>query len=257
MTTTRVPGTSRAPGPVVVTVLALAAAAWIALVATHGSSESGHAAHGGRGAATELAGWALMVVAMMLPPALPLAGVLSRLVAGRAGAWRYPVVALCAFVGVWVAAGAVLVSGAAGVGLLVSRVLPGAEVRAAGVVVVLAGLYQFTPLRNACLTACRSPRWFAMRFWGGRGPACDSAALGVAYGVSCVGCCWALMALCLTTGAFALPVMVALAVVMAAERLVQGGASVARGTGVVLVVLGVLLLTDLFPFALVRPLIGA
>ncbi|GAA4866623.1 DUF2182 domain-containing protein [Actinomycetospora straminea] len=239
-------------------VLTLAAGAWVGVVAVH-TSAAGHQEHGHAtttSVAIALAGWALMVLAMMLPPALPLVGLLGGLLTGRGRAARR-LGALAAFVGIWVAVGAVLVSGAAVLRVTLADASPVTTTRLAGGVVLLAGLYQFTPVKNACLTACRTPRWFALRLWGRRGPTGDAITIAGAYGVSCVGCCWALMVLCLGTGALALPVMVVLAVVMAAERLLPGGRVVARATGAALVLLGLVLLAGLLPSALVHPLLGA
>jgi predicted metal-binding membrane protein len=249
------------PGPLAVaTTLVLAAGAWVAVVVGHRPAGASHAHHGGASTTTvavALVGWTLMVLAMMLPPAIPLVRLLAGLLAGRARVTFRLLAALAAFAAVWVVVGAVLVSGAAVVDLVLGDVGPSARARLAGGVVLVAGLYQFSPVKDACLTACRSPRWFALRLWGRRGPAVDAAAMAGAYGVSCVGCCWALMALCLGTGAIALPVMVALSVVMAAERLVPRARAVARATGVVLALLGTALLAGLLPPALVHPLLGA
>lgn len=257
MSTTRVRERVRLPpAPLTTALLALAAAAWVAVVLTHGAGEHAHGVHEAAGdpAPIRLAGWTLMVIAMMLPPALPLAGVLAALLSGRPSPVPRLAVALAAFVAVWVVTGAMLLAGA---DLVAGVVGPQHRTHAAGVVVLVAGLYQFTPLKNACLTACRSPRWFALRFWSGRGVTRDAATVAGAYGISCVGCCWALMLLCLGTGAFALPVMVMLAVVMAAERLVRGGRPVAWVTGVVLALGGAALLTGVLPPSLAAPLLGA
>ncbi|PVZ10180.1 DUF2182 domain-containing protein [Actinomycetospora cinnamomea] len=255
--------TRRAPTPSVTTaVLGVAAAAWVGVVVSHtgGTPHAHHADAPADVAAllTTLAGWALMVLAMMLPPALPLVGLLRALLSRRGHvAWRLAV-ALAAFVGVWLAVGVVLVTGGFVIETVLSgSVAPATHLRVAGGLVVLAGAYQFTPVKNACLTACRTPRWFALRFWGRRSPTLDAATVASAYGVSCVGCCWALMLLCLGTGALALPVMVVLTAVMAAERLVPRAHVIARTTGVVLLLLGTALLAGFLPPALVHPLLGA
>jgi predicted metal-binding membrane protein len=132
----------------------------------------------------------------------------------------------------------------------------GAGTTVAGGALVLAGLYQFTPLKNACLYACRTPRWFALRYWHGRRPAPEAAMIGTSYGVSCVGCCWALMLVTGVGGATALPAMVVLSVLMAIERLTRAGRRLVRPAGAVLVFVGAALLLDLLPPALLHPLLG-
>jgi len=164
-----------------------------------------------------------MVVAMMLPPALPLLRVVRRLVATRRSPAVLVAATATAFIGVWTAAGAVL---------LVIGTLPGmlsvgwdwlqAHPRAStGTAAIIAGGYQFTSWKNACLTACRSPLGLAMTTWTGtRRPLVEASLIGARFGMVCVGCCWALMLLTMSVGAFALPVMVFGAVLMSLERLV-------------------------------------
>lgn len=180
----------------------------------------GHRAHGGSAGAW-LAGWGVMVIAMMLPPALPLLRVVRRLVAGTSrAAWHVAATAV-AFAGVWLAAGALLLLA----GAVTGRGLAGLDLVAehpqlpSGLAAVGAGLYQFTPVKAACLTACRSPVGLAMTTWTGLAPpAVLAARIGFRFGVVCVGCCWALMLLTLVIGVAALPVMLVAAVLMALER---------------------------------------
>jgi predicted metal-binding membrane protein len=264
----RAPRSSKTSVPALVLVLVLAAGAWLAVVVgdhSHvgpGDAMPHHHEFAGTpvllGVGPALAGWTLMVVAMMLPPAVPLVGVLARLLTRRRHSLPGVLAGLAAFVGVWVVVGAVLVTGDAVIDALTGPWSPTARVRLAGVLVLLAGLYQFAPVKNACLTACRSPRWFALRFWRGRAPVTEAATLSAAYGVSCVGCCWALMLLGLGAGALALPVMVTLTVVMTAERLVPGRAVIrlVRGVGALLVAGGLALLAGIVPASLVHPFLG-
>lgn len=208
-----------------------------------------HAHHGGTaitppaalvGGMVAVGGWALMVVAMMLPPALPLLQTLRQLVSRQPDPWRLTVLGAMTFVGAWTAVGAAVVAGDLGVRALAERSWPEADPRwvTAGVL-VLAGVYQFTPLKDLCLRGCRSPRSFVLAHWQGRrSPGTETVALSGAYSLSCIGCCWALMLICFAVGTAALPVMVALSLVMAAERLVPWGRRLVRPSGLVLIVLG-------------------
>lgn len=256
-------------------VLVLAAAAWIAVALTHGTSldhqalggllpDAGpsqdpgghsHAAHTpDNGAAAAmllvLGGWSLMVVAMMFPPALPLLQTMRSLVGRRRHSLVLLTVGALAFLAVWTAVGAVMIGGDAGLHAIVEGQSWAAENPRfiTGAVLAAAGLYQFTPLKRACLRACRSPRSFALAYWRGRrGPAVEVATVSAAYAVSCVGCCWALMAISLAVGAAALPAMVVLAVVMAAERLVSWGRRLVAPVGLALLALGALTALGLLP----------
>jgi predicted metal-binding membrane protein len=225
----------RSPAAVV---LPLAALAWAATVLLPHAPHAGHSA---------LAGWAVMVVAMMLPPALPMLGVLRALVARRRAPGLLVVVGGAAFVGVWTVTGALLIGAAdaARTGVAAVPWLAAHPAVVAGAVVGAAGAYQFGPWKDRCLTACRSPRGFAARHWHGENPVVDVATLAGAYALSCAGCCVALMGVAVVVdggaGAVALPVMVTLAVVMAAERLLPRGRRLVRPVGAVLLGTGALL----------------
>ncbi len=232
-------------------VLAVAATAWAALVlpAITGRAHT----HAGAASTTALlGGWAVMVAAMMLPPTLPLVRTLAALDGGRA---RLPLLAVGAVTAVWLAVGVVLHALATGVtGLLPAT--PRAHEITVGVALLVAGAYQFTPLKAACLTACRTPRWFVLRHWHGRSAVAETARIGAAYGVACVGCCWALMALCVAGGAAALPSMVALTALMAVERLDPRGRRFARTAGWFLIVAGAASVLGVLPDPLALLLLG-
>lgn len=251
----------------VLVVLLVAATAWAALAATHGSSghpATGHAAvpepvipgphthhsdsaAGGStppdpliGTVLSLGAWTIMVVAMMLPPALPLLQTIRRLVSRQPDPWRLTTLSAMTFIGAWTVVGVVVVVGDLGVQALAERNWPDADPRwLTASVLVGAGVYQFTPLKDLCLRGCRSPRSFVLAHWQGRrSSGAETVTLSGAYALSCIGCCWALMLLCFAVGAATLPVMVALTVVMAAERLVPWGRRLVRPAGLVLIVLG-------------------
>ena len=211
-------------------VVALGAAAWVVMAAQHQGDHHHHAA--------TLTGWVVMVVAMMLPTALPLFELLRRLGHGVA-------LAMGVYVGAWTAAGAVLVA----VDLALVRWTQSwawiAEHPRAplGATLMLAGAYQFSSVKDRCLTACRSPRGIALLHWRGVRPAWQEAAVvaGV-YAASCVGCCWLLMATGLLTGAGSLVAMAVLAAVMAAERLTRHGRVLVRPAGAAALIVGASLL---------------
>jgi predicted metal-binding membrane protein len=218
-----------------VAVLPLAAVAWTAVVV---APPAGHG---------QLTGWAVMVVAMMLPPALPMLGVLRALAGRRRVPGLLVAVGGVAFVGVWTAVGALLLAIAEAVRAGVAAVpwLAAHPGVVAGVVVAAAGVAQFGRWKDRCLTACRSPRGFAARYWHGPTPLTDAATLAGAYALSCAGCCAALMGVAVAVGGaagtVALPVMVTLAAVMAAERLLPRGRRLVRPVGAVLLGAGALL----------------
>ena len=242
------PAASRRPTARLAGVLvALAAAAWLVLAATHDGT---HTQHRAATLGPAVTGWLVMVVAMMLPTALPLLELIRRFTAGRRGGPA--IVALCAgvYVATWTAAGVVLVAAT----MFLDRHLAGwawaAEHPRAplGAALMLAGAYQFSSLKDRCLTVCRSPRGVAMLHWRGVRPAwAEAAAVAAVHAASCVGCCWALMALGLVTGAGSLTAMAVLTALMAAERLTRHGKVLVRPAGAAAVILGAALLLGAVP----------
>ena len=95
---------------------------------------------------------------------------------------------------------------------------------------VVAGLYQLSPLKNACLNRCRSPAEFITRHY--RPGSLGAARLGLLHGAYCVGCCWLLMALLFVGGVMNLVWVAALTLFVAAEKLLPGGAWIARIAGI-------------------------
>ncbi|MGL5930978.1 MAG: DUF2182 domain-containing protein, partial [Dermatophilaceae bacterium] len=155
-----------------------------------------------------------------------------------------------AFVGVWTAAGVGLLAGG---GVLAGLLDRSAWIAAhpavpSGLAALAVGAYQLSPLRRACLTACRSPAALLLTTWSGARPAVTEAAhTGLRYGAVCVGCCWALMALTLTVGAAALPLMVLAGVVMALERLAPPLRALTPVVAAGSVLVGVLLIAGVLP----------
>lgn len=105
---------------------------------------------------------------------------------------------------------------------------------------LVAGVFQWTPLKRACLVVCRSPLGFVMRHWreGRRG----ALGMGVRHGLYCLGCCWALMALLFVAGVMNLVWVAMLAVAVLIEKVAPRGDLVGRIAGVALVAAGLWLL---------------
>ena len=106
----------------------------------------------------------------------------------------------------------------------------------AGAVIVAAAVYQLTPLKDACLTKCRSPMMFLMTRW--RSGRDGALRMGIEHGGWCVGCCWALMAALFALGVMSVGWMVFIAALIAAEKMLPWKAIANRGIAVLLLVLG-------------------
>ncbi|HEV8473420.1 MAG TPA: DUF2182 domain-containing protein [Methylomirabilota bacterium] len=185
--------------------------------------------------ATYVAAWAVMMAAMMLPSALPMIGLYAatqRNTPGRVARVAAVVSFALVYLALWAATGVPIYFASLGLMAITPRTL--AYVTAA--VLVAAGVYQVSPLKGVCLRHCRSPLGFLLGRWraGWRG----GLAMGAEHALYCLGCCWALMLVLVVAGAMGLPWVLAIAAVVAAEKLLPAGEWFARATGVILVVLG-------------------
>jgi predicted metal-binding membrane protein len=182
--------------------------------------------------------WVVMIAAMMLPSSLPLV----RMFAHAAGQQPHAGHAIAAFLGgyalVWTAFG--VTAFVADLGL--HRALEGSPWLArgdwaiGGSVLILAGVFQFTPLKDACLDQCRHPGAFMLRHYE-RGTAA-ALRIGARHGAFCVGCCWALMLVMFAAGVASLLWMALLTAVMVYEKSRPIGQRLVPLTGVVLLGIG-------------------
>jgi predicted metal-binding membrane protein len=188
-----------------------------------------------------LAMWVTMMVAMMFPTIAPIV-LLHRLVIQRRGGSPAATVSFVSgYLFVWTAAGLVPLAA-----LLAFRNLTAdtmAIARVCGLVLLVAGLYQFTPWKQACLRACRTPLTFLSTHDFGRGLRGTMRA-GISHGAYCLGCCWALMAVLFAVGLMNLTWMAAIAVVFLAEKNWRYGVALTRIVGLATAAFGVLLLVD-------------
>lgn len=225
----------------------LTALAWWALWAGQDSPWGHSLLHGGHAmampmspaafAGTFVAGWTLMTIAMMLPTSAPLILLFHRMVSGRSQAGWLVASLVAGYLGVWAAFGLAL--------HLVMQLLRNAAARiawldrnpwAAGAAILLcAGLYQFSPLKYACLDKCRSPMMFLTGRWRGVRPAREAFRLGTAHGAYCLGCCWSLMLVMFVAGMGSLAWMLVLGVAMGAEKNFPLGRRLSPVLGVLLV----------------------
>jgi predicted metal-binding membrane protein len=180
-----------------------------------------------------------MMAAMMFPSVAPTVALYSRM-----GGERTPSSALVFAAGyllTWTGAGVLAFSIAYGGHRVAGDVL--AWDRAgrwvAGATLVVAAVYELTPLKDVCLGKCRSPLGLLLRHWsGGRSGA---VRMGMRNGAWCVGCCWALMASLFALGVMSITWMAVVAGLIAAEKVVPWRRVAVYGTTAILLTLGVLL----------------
>ena len=188
--------------------------------------------------------WAVMMLAMMLPAASPMLlvyGVVARR-SGQPGAAHHIYALAAGYLLVWTAfsLGATALQRGLTTLLLVSPMMEMTNRVGSATLLFAAGLYQFTPLKRACLTACQSPLAFLMSHW--RSGFAGAFSMGIRHGAYCVGCCWALMLLLFVGGVMNLTVIVALTAFVAFEKLAPFGANTAWVSGALLMAAGVWML---------------
>jgi predicted metal-binding membrane protein len=206
-----------------------------------------------------IAVWTTMMAAMMLPAVAPVGSIYLQTIRQRAtGARKALRIAelLAGYLGVWAAVGIAAYFAALGAERLVD-VAPSAGRWAAAGILLLAGLYQFTPLKDACLAHCRSPLGFLLHFGNYRGPRRD-VRVGVYHGGYCVGCCWALFGVLIAVGIMNLAWMAALALVIFLEKTWRYGKLVGLAVGIALIVYACLIpaFPDLAPGLVPSPDMG-
>ena len=164
------------------------------------------------------------------------------MVRDRPGRGRLQALVAVGFVASWLAVGYLFRAADAGVHQLVASIgwLQARPQLLGAATLVAAGLYQFTPLKYRCLVACRSPRSFVYRHWRGGRPAIDAVRIGLAYGWSCIGCCWALMLVMFALGLTSLLWMLGLGLVMAVEKNTTAGHKLAIPVGITLTAAGII-----------------
>ena len=187
--------------------------------------------------------WSEMMVAMMLPSAAPM--ILTFAMVNRKRREReQPFVPTAIFVlgylAIWTAFSliAALAQWALHGTALLSPMMVSTSRWLAGVLLIAAGLFQWTALKHACLRHCRSPLSFLLTDWreGNRG----AFIMGLKHGAFCAGCCWFLMALLFVAGVMNMWWVAALTLLVLVEKLAAKGVWVGRGAGVLLVLWGII-----------------
>ena len=199
-------------------------------------------------AAFMVAMWAVMMVGMMTPSAAPMILLYARV--GRQAVEQGTTFAATGwFIGGYLAAWAVfaVLATAAQWALeqaaLLDPMMTSASDSFGGALLIVAGLYQWTPWKDACLRQCQGPLRFIMRHGGFRPEPERALALGMRHGLYCIGCCWALMALLFVVGVMNLGWIAAIAAFVLLEKAVPAGRWLSRIAGVGIIGAGLWLLS--------------
>jgi predicted metal-binding membrane protein len=191
-------------------------------------------------AALTFAMWTVMMAAMMVPAATPMIAAFAAI--NRRRRERAPYVPTAIFLSGYVLAWSAFSAVATALQWLLQRtgllttMVESASTGLSAALFVLAGVYQFSPLKQTCLAYCRSPQAFVLTEW--RDGAVGAVIMGLRHGLFCTGCCAALMILLFAVAVMDLRWVAALAVLVTAEKLLPGAGYVRMGIGIVLVAIG-------------------
>src|SRR5438105_8268771 len=182
--------------------------------------------------------WIVMMVAMMFPTAAPMILMFTKIYASKRKQER-PFVPTWVFVSAYLLVWSLCVVVAYPLAILIVQLatpsmwLMENAVRLGGVVLLLAGLYQLSPLKDICLSKCRTPLQFILTSWhDGYGGAFR---MGLEHGVYCLGCCWLLFAILFPLGIMNIAVMALLTVLIYAEKSFPLGRQISQIAGVGLI----------------------
>jgi len=182
--------------------------------------------------------WAVMMFAMMLPSVIPTVMIFGRVREKREVSGRLFAPTSAFVVGyllVWVGFSllATIANWSIHTGGLMSSVMGKVSPQTGGLLLIAAGVFQWTPIKNACLDHCRSPMSFLMQHW--REGSLGAALMGLHHGIYCLGCCWLLMLLLFVLGVMNLPWVAVLTIVVLVEKIMPRGEILSRGLGVLLI----------------------
>jgi predicted metal-binding membrane protein len=227
--------------------LTLAAAAWAGLIWHSHTTPEMTMTHAVTFARHFIADWVVMMVAMMLPTALPMILTFHKVQAANRqprDAFVSTWVFVAAYLLVWALAGVPAYLGMQAAKAAIARFAlpPTTAAQVGGAIIVAAGIYQLTPLKDVCLSKCREPLDFIVTSW--RGGATSALEMGLLYGAFCLGCCWLLFVILFPLGIMNVGEMVAVALIILAEKTLPWPRLAPYATAGVLVLYGALVITS-------------
>ena len=222
--------------PTTIALLGVAALAWAGVVAVARDMGNGSGTMG-LPLSEFLPMWSLMMAAMMLPAVAPVAALYVRTF--RSNPRRRTALFVTGYLLTWTAAGLVAYLL---LRLVDRRVMdsPTAMRTIAAVVLVVAGVYQLSPLKQVCLRHCRSPLGQLLRYGNVKGATRDLK-VALHHSGFCLGCCWGLMALFIAFGVMNIWAMLGLTTVVVSEKVLRRGEQIGRVAGLAFVALALLI----------------
>ena len=241
---------------ILVLLIAAAAAAWTLLVWQRMGMDAGmpmdmYSPTMGMRASLFLAVWMIMMVAMMFPTAAPMILMFHQVQSGKRGrgetfisTWAF----VAGYMLVWAVMGVLAFAGAAGAETLAGHVglSTATAARIGGALLMFAGAYQLSPLKDLCLAKCRTPIGFILTSW--RDGQWGAVRMGLQHGLLCLGCCWLLFLALFPLGIMNVAAMAVVTLLIFVEKTLPAGERIAKVSGVALLLYGAVVLV--FPQAL-------
>jgi len=241
---------------ILVLLIAAAAAAWTLLVWQWSGMDAGmpmdmYSPTMGMRASLFLAVWMIMMVAMMFPTAAPMILTFHQVQSGKRGrgetfisTWAF----VAGYMLVWAVMGVLAFAGAAGAETLTGHVglSTATAARIGGALLMFAGAYQLSPLKDLCLAKCRTPIGFILTSW--RDGQWGAVRMGLQHGLLCLGCCWLLFLALFPLGIMNVAAMAVVTLLIFVEKTLPAGERIAKVSGVALLLYGAVVLV--FPQAL-------
>ena len=229
--------------------LALAAAAWAVLVWQHADATMNMTAPVTLGPRLPLflVMWVAMMVAMMLPTAAPMILTFHKVQAANRqphDAFVSTSVFVVAYLVMWAFAGLAAYVGMRAAEAAAARLAlsPATTAQIGGAIIMVAGIYQLTPLKDECLSKCREPIDFIVTSW--RDGATSALEMGLLHGAYCLGCCWLLFVILFPLGIMNVGAMAAVTLIIFAEKTLPWPRLVPYATAGTLVLYGALVITS-------------
>ena len=191
--------------------------------------------------------WVIMMVAMMLPTATPMILTFHKVQAGNrtlGDAFVTTWVFVAAYLFVWACAGMFAYAGMLAAETAAARLAlsPATTAQIGGAIIMVAGIYQFTPLKDVCLSKCRTPIDFIVTSW--REGATSALEMGLLHGAYCLGCCWLLFVMLFPLGIMNVGAMAAVTLIIFAEKTLPWPRLAPYAAAVALVLYGALVITS-------------
>ena len=226
--------------------IAIAAAAWALLVWQQMGMDADmrmdmYSLTMGMKAPLFLAVWMIMMIAMMFPTAAPMILTFHQVQAGKQGRGETFVsswVFVAGYMLVWGAMGVVAFAGAMGAEMIAGHVglSTATAARFGGALLMVAGAYQLSPLKDLCLAKCRTPIGFILTSW--RDGYWGAVRMGLEHGLFCLGCCWLLFLALFPLGIMNVAAMAVVTLLIFAEKTLPAGEQIAKVSGIALLLYG-------------------